>query len=167
MGATIVDALDTLLVMDMKEEYEEGKKWIAENLNFDQVGRASGLFGSAIRASFFATPPTPKNQGVSVFEICIRFVGGLLSAYAMTGDEVLKDKAFDIAKRLLPAYNTPTGIPLAVVNLQSGTAHNWGWASGGASILSELGSMQLEFNYLSLVTGDQRFAEKVCDLWAC
>jgi mannosyl-oligosaccharide alpha-1,2-mannosidase len=36
-----------------------------------------------------------------------------------------------------------------------------GWASGGCSILSEFGSLELEFNYLSRVTGNQTYSEKV------
>lgn len=105
--------------------------------------------------------PWSQNSGVSVFEISIRFLGGLLSAYALTGDQMYKEKALDIGKRLLPAYDTPTGVPKAVINLHTGASHNWGWASGGCSILSEFGSMQLEWNYLSLITGDDRFAQKV------
>jgi mannosyl-oligosaccharide alpha-1,2-mannosidase len=37
MGATIVDAMDTLYIMGMVEEFDKGKKWILENLNFDKV----------------------------------------------------------------------------------------------------------------------------------
>ena len=42
-----------------------------------------------------------------------------------------------------------------------GAAKNWGWASGGCSILSEFGTMQLEFDYLSFITHDPAFSEKV------
>ena len=37
MGATIVDALDTLYIMEMKEEFERARKWVALSLNFHQV----------------------------------------------------------------------------------------------------------------------------------
>jgi mannosyl-oligosaccharide alpha-1,2-mannosidase len=37
MGATVIDALSTLYLMDMKEEFNRGKKWVALNLNFNQV----------------------------------------------------------------------------------------------------------------------------------
>eukprot|EP00039_Didymoeca_costata_P019723 m.338677 g.338677 ORF g.338677 m.338677 type:complete len:734 (-) comp18502_c0_seq1:111-2312(-) len=137
MGATVVDALDTLYIMGMKEELAEAREWVATRLDFN-VGAS-----------------------VSVFEVTIRFVGGLLSAYAMTGDDVYKQKAFDLAERLLPAFNTPTGVPLAQINLKTGTARNWGWAAGRCSILSEFGTMQLEFEYLSLITGDSRFANVI------
>eukprot|EP00911_Craspedida_sp_UC1_P002463 UC1_evm1s1833 len=137
MGATIVDAIDTLYIMGLMDEYTKARAWIATSLNFD------------------------VSAGVSVFEICIRFVGGLLSIYGLTKDEIYKNLAVDITDRLLPAFNTPTGIPKAMINLRTGASHNWGWASGGASILSEFGTMQLEFEYLSVITGDPKYRNAV------
>ena len=46
---------------------------------------------------------------VSVLETNIRYIGGLLSCFALTGDEIFKEKAANIADKLLPAFNTPTG----------------------------------------------------------
>ncbi|XP_031554360.1 mannosyl-oligosaccharide 1,2-alpha-mannosidase IA-like [Actinia tenebrosa] len=137
MGATVVDALSTLYLMDMKEEFERGKKWIALSLNFNQA------------------------SDVSVFEITIRFLGGLLSAYALSGEEIFKVKAKELGDKLLPAFNTPTGVPWAMVNFVSGSGHNWGWASGGCSILAEFGTLHLEFVYLSKITGNPIYAKKV------
>ena len=73
---------------------------------------------------------------MSVFETNIRYVGGLLTAYAFTGEDIFKDKAVHVVDKLLPAFDTPTGIPYALVNMKSGNAKNFGWASGGSSILS-------------------------------
>lgn len=56
-----------------------------------------------------------------------RVVGGLLSAYDLSGDKVFLEKAKDIADRLLPAWNTPTGIPYNIINLAHGNPHNPGW----------------------------------------
>lgn len=50
---------------------------------------------------------------------------------------------------------------MALVNTKNGKTSNWGWASGGCSILSEFGSIELEFTYLSRVTGNKTYAEKV------
>ena len=36
-GATIIDALDTLYIMGMKEEFERARKWVASSLHFDHV----------------------------------------------------------------------------------------------------------------------------------
>lgn len=71
-------------------------------------------------------------------------------------------KATDVANILLPAFETPTGIPYALVNPISGRSHNWGWASGGFSILSEFGSLQLELDYLSQLTQNFIYSSKVC-----
>lgn len=59
-----------------------------------------------------------------------RVVGGLLSTYDLSGDKIFLEKAKDIADRLLPAWNTPTGIPYNIINLRSGSAHNPSWAAG-------------------------------------
>lgn len=54
-----------------------------------------------------------------------------------------KEKAQEVADKLLPAFQTPTGIPNALVNIRTGYSKNYGWASGGCSILSELGTIYL------------------------
>jgi len=59
---------------------------------------------------------------ISVFETNIRFIGGFLTCYAMTGDTIFRDKADYIAKKLLPAFQTPTGIPYSLVNLKTGVS---------------------------------------------
>ncbi|VDK48704.1 unnamed protein product [Anisakis simplex] len=137
-GATIVDALDTLYLMDLKDEFRQARNWVANSLDL------------------------AKSDGdMSVFEMNIRFVGGLLSAFALTNDTVFRDKAEQIADLLLPAFNTPTGIPYAVFNARTGRVNNWSWATGGCSILSEFGSLHLEFEYLSRITNRTVFYEKV------
>ncbi|KAG0432319.1 hypothetical protein HPB47_020964 [Ixodes persulcatus] len=138
MGATIVDGLDTLYLMGLGEEYKRARDWIAENLSLDHI-----------------------NSDISVFETNIRFVGGLLSCYALTGDVVFKEKADQIAQALLPAFNTPKGIPHALINVKTKESKNYAWASSGSSILAELGTMHLEFVYLSDVTGNPVYREKV------
>merc|ERR1719431_735550 len=122
----------------MNEEFEKGKEWISSNLDMNQM-----------------------SGDVSVFETNIRYVGGLLTAYAFTGDEMFKQKAVHICDKLLPAFDTPTGIPYALVNMRAGSAKNFGWASGGSSILSEFGTLHMEFAYLSDITGNTVYRKKV------
>ncbi|XP_028028990.1 mannosyl-oligosaccharide alpha-1,2-mannosidase IA-like [Bombyx mandarina] len=57
-----------------------------------------------------------QDSELSVFETTIRFVGGLLSCYALTGDTIFRDKAAEVADALLPAFETPTGLPYALIN---------------------------------------------------
>nr|XP_022288303.1 mannosyl-oligosaccharide 1,2-alpha-mannosidase IA-like [Crassostrea virginica]XP_022288510.1 mannosyl-oligosaccharide 1,2-alpha-mannosidase IA-like [Crassostrea virginica] len=137
LGATIIDAADTLYVMELMDEYKKARDWIATSFNFDGANE------------------------LSVFETNIRFVGGLLSLYALTGDSMYKRKAIMVADKLLPAFNTATGIPQSMVNTKSGSARNWGWASGGCSILAEFGSFHLEFVYLSEISGNTVYRDKV------
>jgi len=61
---------------------------------------------------------------ISVFETNIRFIGGFLTCYAMTGDRIFRDKAEYVANKLLPAFQTPTGIPYSLVNLKTGVSIN-------------------------------------------
>jgi len=133
-GATIVDSMDTLYIMGLDEEFAMGRKWISRNLNLSKM-----------------------SEDVSVFETNIRYVGGLLSTYAFVGDEMFKIKAVEIVDKLLPAFDTPTGIPRGKVNMQTGFGNYY----GGSSVLSEFGTLHMEFSYLSDVTGNPVYKKKV------
>ncbi|CAD6262400.1 unnamed protein product [Miscanthus lutarioriparius] len=135
LGATLVDSLDTLYIMGLKDEFQKARDWVAESLDFD------------------------KDYDASVFETTIRVVGGLLSAYDLSGDKVFLDKAKDITDRLLPAWDTTSGIPYNKINLAHGRAHNPGWTNGD-SILADSGTEQLEFIALSQRTGDPKYQQK-------
>nr|GMC51963.1 mannosyl-oligosaccharide 1,2-alpha-mannosidase MNS1-like [Ipomoea batatas] len=136
LGATLIDALDTLYIMGLDEEFQKAREWVANTLDFN------------------------KNYDASVFETTIRVVGGLLSAYDLSGDNVFLEKAQDIADRLLPAWDTPTGIPYNIINLAHGNPHNPGWTRGD-SILADSGTEQLEFIALSQRTLDPKYQQKV------
>ncbi|CAI0410088.1 unnamed protein product [Linum tenue] len=135
LGATLIDSLDTLYIMGLDEQFQRAREWVATSLDFN------------------------KDYDASVFETTIRVVGGLLSAYDLSGDKVFLEKAKDIADRLLPAWDTPTGIPYNIINLEHGNPHNPGW-TGGSSILADSGTEQLEFFALSQRTGDQKYHQK-------
>ncbi|KAF5924608.1 hypothetical protein HPG69_004480 [Diceros bicornis minor] len=123
--------------MGLKEEFQEAKAWVEESFHLNVSGEAS------------------------LFEVNIRYIGGLLSAFYLTGEEVFRIKAIKLGEKLLPAFNTPTGIPKGVVNFKSGSNRSWGWAmAGSSSILAEFGSLHLEFLHLTELSGNQVFAEK-------
>ena len=138
LGASIVDALDTLILMGMTKEFQTAKDWIQNSLTLDNI-----------------------DSDISVFETNIRFIGGLLSAHALTKDQMFLDKAVYFADKLLPAFETPTGIPYALINPKNSFSKNYAWASGSCSILSEAGSLHLEFERLSRLTGNNVYREKV------
>ncbi len=78
-------------------------------------------------------------------------LGGLLSAYQMTGDARLLRLAEDLGTRLLPAFDSPTGMPYMYVNLKTGRTR------GARSNPAEIGTLVLEFGTLSKLTGKPVF----------
>lgn len=127
---TPVDALDTLLLMGFTGEAEKAKALIVEKLSFD------------------------KDITVKNFEITIRILGGLLSGYQMTGDARLLRLAEDLGTRLLPVFDSPTGMPYMYVNLKTGKT------SGTRSNPAEIGTLVLEFGTLARLTKKPVFYDK-------
>ena len=88
------------------------------------------------------------------FEITIRLLGGLLSGYQRTGDPRLLHLAEDLGHRLLPVFDSPTGMPYMYVNLRTGKT------SGARSNPAEIGTLLLEFGTLSKLTKNPVFYDK-------
>lgn len=127
---TPVDSLDTLLLIGAQSEADEAHKLIVETLSFDH------------------------DISVKNFEITIRILGGLLSAYEMTGDERLLRLADDLGTRLLPVFESPTGLPYMYVNLKTGKT------SGVRTNPAEIGTLFLEFGTLSRHTKKPVYYDK-------
>ncbi|XP_002519694.2 mannosyl-oligosaccharide 1,2-alpha-mannosidase MNS3 [Ricinus communis] len=147
LGATVVDALDTAMIMGADEIVSEAGLWIETHLS-DRISK--------------------KGQ-VNLFETTIRVLGGLLSAYHLSGGEqgtnsmhkepkpiVYLEIARNLADRLLLAFtSSPTPIPFSDVVLHEPSAHR---SPDGLSSTSEASTLQLEFNYLSTVSGDPKYS---------
>ncbi|HEV7857710.1 MAG TPA: glycoside hydrolase family 47 protein [Pyrinomonadaceae bacterium] len=127
---TPVDALDTMILMGLKTEADETRALIVKNLSFD------------------------KDVYVKNFEITIRLLGGLLSSYQLTGDKRLLTLAQDLGRRLLPAFDSPTGIPYMYVNLKTGKVR------GPVTNPAEAGTLLIEFGTLSKLTRQPVFYDK-------
>ncbi|KAM6902437.1 endoplasmic reticulum mannosyl-oligosaccharide 1,2-alpha-mannosidase [Xenentodon cancila] len=133
LGLTLIDSLDTMWIMGLKEEFAEARSWVEKELSFN------------------------KNVDVNLFETTIRVLGGLLSTYHLTGDQLFLDKAKDLGSRLMPAFKTPSKIPFSDVNIGKGTAHPPRWTSD--STLAEVTSIQLEFRELSHLTQEPQYQD--------
>lgn len=144
LGWMIIDSLDTLIIMNLTSRVLKSHEWIANTLDFEQ------------------------DQEVNTFETTIRMLGGLLSARYLTmqtkghlsdGEEIYLQKAVDLADRLLGAFDSPSGVPYASVNLQTrkGIPSH---AGVGSSSTSEAGSVQLEMKYLALLTNQPKYWQK-------
>ena len=124
---TALDALDTMILMGLREEADSTREFIATHLSFD------------------------RDVYVKNFEFTIRFLGGLQSCYQLTGDERLLRLARDLANRLLPAFRSPTGMPYVNVNLKTGAVR------GTVSNPAEIGTLLIEFGTLSKLTHDTTY----------
>jgi len=127
---TPVDSLDTLILLGFKDEADTTRKYITANLSFD------------------------KDIYVQNFEITIRLLGGLLSAYQMTNDKKLLNLAEDLGTRLLPIFDSPTGLPYKQVNLKTGKKR------GEITNPAETGTLLIEFGTLAKLTNKPIFYEK-------
>ena len=127
---TPVDALDTLILMHLDTEAARARSLIISDLSFD------------------------RDIYVKNFEITIRLLGGLLSSYQLTGDKRLLSLAEDLGNRLLPVFNSPTGLPYVYVNLRTGRTRD------PVTNPAETGTLLLEFGTLSKLTGKPVFYEK-------
>jgi hypothetical protein len=127
---TPVDALDTLIVMHLDPEAERARWLIDSELSFD------------------------RDIYVKNFEVTIRLLGGLLSSFELTGDKRLLNLAEDLGNRLLPVFNSPTGLPYVYVNLRTGETRD------AVTNPAETGTLLLEFGTLSKLTGNPVFYEK-------
>jgi ER degradation enhancer, mannosidase alpha-like 2 len=127
---TPVDALDTMILMRLTAEAKQTREYIIQNLSFD------------------------KDFDVQNFEITIRLLGGLLSSYQLTADKRLLNLAEDLGNRLLPVFDSPTGLPYRYVNLRTGKVR------GNVTNPAEAGTLLIEFGTLSKLTHRPIFYDK-------
>lgn len=127
-GLSIIEAMDTLYVMELDDELHQCVSWLRLHLNFD------------------------VDASIQMFEAVIRMVAGLMSGYYATGERFLLDGARDLADRLLVCFTkSPSGAPYRYANLKTGEV------SKPQTNLAEIGSNVLEFGDLSRLTGDPKY----------
>ncbi|WPH04272.1 putative endoplasmic reticulum mannosidase mnl2 [Acrodontium crateriforme] len=138
-GATLVDSLDTLYIMGMEQEFEEAV--------------------NAVESIDFTTSP---RADIPVFEVTIRYLGGLLGAFDVSQRKhrILLDKAVELAEILYGAFDTPNRMP--------DTYYRWKPAfasqphrAGSRVVLAELGSLSVEFTRLAQLTGEPKYYDAV------
>lgn len=153
MGWIIVDALDTLMIMNLTSRVQNARNWIHTSLQYNQ------------------------RHSVNTFETTIRMLGGLLSAHYLSttypdlapiadddegaaGEDLYIEKATDLADRLLGAFDTESGIPTSslYLNTSEGILSH---TDGGAASTAEAATVQLEFKYIAKLTGEPEYWKRV------
>jgi hypothetical protein len=127
-GLSIIEALDTLYVMELDDDLRDCVEWLRSHIDWDVDG------------------------DVQMFEAVIRMVAGLIAGYYATKERFMLDAARDLADRLLVCFTkSPSGAPYRFANLKTGAA------SDPKSNLAEIGSNILEFGDLSRLLGDPKY----------
>ena len=138
-AATLVDTLDTLWIMDMRMDFEKAIDAV-KDIDFT----------------------SPEAEYLNVFETTIRYLGGFLGAYDISGGNypVLLRKAVEVGDFLYGAFDTPNRMP----------ATRWKWkdalageaqVAGDFTLVAEIGSLTLEFTRLSQLTGDLKYYDAI------
>ncbi|KAL4164614.1 hypothetical protein KRP22_004478 [Phytophthora ramorum] len=133
MALTLVDALDTLYLVGMFDEFDRASEWVANNM--EQRIFLSGF--------------------ISFFETTIRLMGGLLSSYYLSGHVHLLTIANKLGMALSPAFEVyEHGIPAKDFDIVTKRTR-------AAPSLAEVGTLQMEFKYLTRLTGYPKYQEQV------
>ena len=198
-GGTVVDALDTMLLMGLDEEFAVARAFL-QTLHFrddllrstatqkahegwrlteaartfaqwsDKLARPAGP-GAGDAGGQRGLDDVEGEAYLPIFETTIRYLGGFLAAFDLSGDPLLLAKAKELGTLLLPVYEQDTlpgglynpltycGVCFETKNKDSGSMKSYGHLGGG-TVLSELGSVQLEYERLSALTSDQKYAQK-------
>jgi mannosyl-oligosaccharide alpha-1,2-mannosidase len=130
-AATLVDSLDTLWVMGMQEEFEDGVNAMS-------------------RIDF--SPGTSTQDTINIFETNVRHLGGLIGAYDLSGDKRLLEKAVEVADMMYAAFDTPNRMPLTRWRPMAATSGSPQRAED-AVLAAEMASFSLEFTRLTQLTG--------------
>lgn len=141
-AATLVDAMDTLWIMGLKDEFNEA---------YD-----------GLKAIDFTTTPRPE---IPVFETTIRYLGGLIAAYDVTGGHkgeypMLLKKAVELAEILMGVFDTPNRMPILYYNWKPAFVSQPKRANTRAGI-AEFGTLSMEFTRLAQLTGQDKYYDAV------
>ncbi|KAJ1565861.1 hypothetical protein HK096_008419 [Nowakowskiella sp. JEL0078] len=137
LGLTAIDALDTAWIMGQRDIFEKAKSWVASGLEFK------------------------ADVNANIFEITIRVMGGLLTSYHFSKEKLFLDKAIELAEKMMPAFtDSPSKIPLASINFSKkhGVQSHF---NSGASSTAEVTTLQLEYKFLSLLSGNPKYTQLV------
>ncbi|KAI9735867.1 MAG: hypothetical protein M1834_001332 [Cirrosporium novae-zelandiae] len=138
-AATLVDTLDTLWIMGKKSEFEEAV--------------------NAVEKIDFTTSP---RKDIPLFETVIRYLGGLLAAYDISGQRyrALLDKAIELGEILMGAFDTPNRMPVTYYRWMP-TFMSQPHRASTRVVLAEIGSLSMEFTRLAQLTRDAKYYDAI------
>ena len=176
---TLVDSMDTLVVLGDYEEFERAVGLVLEHVTFDRdvsvnvfevtIRMLGGLLSSHVLAVELQQESHDGNQGylfdyqMKLYQQFLALDGMILTKYQERivnnvdgnrsymqdySDELLS-LAVDLGNRILPAFDSSTGLPYSLINLKKGVT-----TKKTKTCLAGAGTLSLEFITLSTLTGD-------------
>ncbi|KAK4245543.1 glycoside hydrolase [Corynascus novoguineensis] len=136
-AATLVDSLDTLWIMGLRDQFDEAVAAVAE-IDF---GHSS----------------SPQ---VNIFETNIRYLGGLIAAYDLSGREVLLQKAIELGDLIYGGFNTENRMPVDNINLEA-AINGSGLLVEPSVVSASPGTLTLELTRLSQITGNPKYYDAI------
>ncbi|KAK6005854.1 hypothetical protein QM012_007496 [Aureobasidium pullulans] len=138
-AATLVDALDTLWIVGLKDEFDDAVKAVGE-IDFT----------------------TSQRKDIPLFETTIRYLGGMLSAYDLSGGQykILLEKAVELAEVLMGAFDTPNRMPVTFYRWMP-TFASQPHRAGTHVVLAEIGSLSVEFTRLAQLTKEPKYYDAI------
>jgi mannosyl-oligosaccharide alpha-1,2-mannosidase len=138
-GATLVDSLDTLWIMGLKDEFYEGVQAVAA-IDFGKSDMKT----------------------ISVFETTIRYLGGMLSAYDLSQEPVLLERAIQLGEMLYRAFDTENHTPTGWFDIEKAKDPDRISPKSETSIcFACLGSLTMEFTRLAQITRESKYYDAV------
>ncbi|KFA72899.1 hypothetical protein S40288_02162 [Stachybotrys chartarum IBT 40288] len=140
-SATLVDAMDTLWIAGLKDEFDDAAKGVA-NIDFTYTIKSS----------------------IPVFETTIRYLGGLLAAFDVSGGKsgaypILLEKAVELGEVLMGIFDTPNRMPVLYYHWQPDATSQPRRA--GRVGVAELATLSMEFTRLAQLTGEDKYYDAV------
>ncbi|KAI0394417.1 glycoside hydrolase family 47 protein [Xylariaceae sp. FL0594] len=140
-AATLVDSLDTLWIMGMEDEFKKAMTEV-EKIDFT----------------------ISKRSEIPVFETTIRYLGGLIAAYDVSGGksggyDILLIKAIELAEILMGVFDTPNRMPVLYYDWKPQSASRPKRATSAS--VAELGSLAMEFTRLAQLTKENKYYDAV------
>ncbi|PHH80324.1 hypothetical protein CDD80_1963 [Ophiocordyceps camponoti-rufipedis] len=140
-AATLIDSLDTLWIADMKDEFKKAVEAV-ETIDFTRARRSD----------------------IPVFETTIRYLGGLIAAFDVSGGpqggySILLNKAVELAEILMGIFDTPNRMPVLYYQWKPEYASQPHMA--GQVGMAELATLSLEFTRLAQLTSQHKYYDAV------
>ena len=136
-AATLVDSLDTLWILGLREEFDEAVEAVAQ-IDFGQ-----------------STSPR-----VNIFETNIRYLGGLIAAYDLSKREMLLAKAIELGDLIYAGFNTEHRMPVDFIDFNAAKTGE-GLIAEDSVVSASPGTLSLELTRLSQITGDSKYYDAI------